>query len=295
MQYCIILFLNFITIILIAADVSIFLPITVVSAEPQYTVPIQSEFTAYISGDQWRRVIYRLSIQSSNNDHSDNNTIYKRNGTHCINNKSNSQTLVGDTFHCILISALHPFPDTNAYPSPTGIISIFLTQITTPIIITPLMPMGLYLYFAVVRMMGNGSIAPNDDSLIAQLIRTDINPLREIYYANGGLPTDTVALQSVKTADNGPSRERFCGPSCLWSVIIIIPLFVTTLLLLLVCISVIGTANDAGRSQQQQQQKEQQREEYVIVAYTPEAELDEFINCEDWGPVTLVDPDFLQK
>ncbi|KAH9600875.1 hypothetical protein LSM04_000557 [Trypanosoma melophagium] len=278
MQYSIILLIF----IVIAADADAFLPFMVASAEKIEMVPIQSEFTAHVSGDQWRRVMYRLSINGnhySNKSIRNNSTINQYNKTNCI--IGSGSRLVRDTFHCILMEALHPFVHMDPDSSTMGITSVFLTQATTPAI-----PVGLHLKFAVVRMIGIDSIAPNDDSLLTQLMRSDITPLQEIYRAHGGLPTDTVSMRFVQTTDL-QTPHRHCVESCIWSVAIIVPLFVSTLLLLLVCISVIGTAYDAAR--------EQQREEYLLVAYTPEAEPDEFDNCEDWGPVTLVDPDFLQK
>ncbi|EKF38083.1 hypothetical protein MOQ_001710 [Trypanosoma cruzi marinkellei] len=235
-----------------------------ISAQRMSVVPIQSNFTAVISGVQWPRVFFRLCENRSS--HSSSTSVPA------------GPTVVDDEVTRMLVTALRPSAHTTIHPSPTGVTAVFLTLQPYPL------QRALQVDFAVVRMMGDGSLAPDDVQLVEQVRRADVAGLRLIYDSNGGSRTDNVAVQTVRLVEE---RGRPCGDSCEWAVSIVASLFATALLLIPVFMSVVHLER-AGAV----------RDFFLVASYDIDEEpqhVNEFANCEDWGPVELVDPDMLPK
>ncbi|KAF8305187.1 hypothetical protein TcBrA4_0042490 [Trypanosoma cruzi] len=122
-----------------------------VLAQRMSVVPIQSNFTAVISGVQWPRVLFRLCEDRSS--HPSSTTV----PTEC--------TVVGDELTRLLVKALRPSVHTAIHPSPTGVTAVFLTLQPHSL------QQSLQAEFAVVRMLGAGSLAPDDLQLVEQVRR----------------------------------------------------------------------------------------------------------------------------
>ncbi|RNF18930.1 hypothetical protein TcG_04385 [Trypanosoma cruzi] len=235
-----------------------------VLAQRMSVVPIQSNFTAVISGVQWPRVLFRLCEDRSS--HPSSTSV----PTEC--------TVVGDELTRLLVKALRPSVHTAIHPSLTGVTAVFLTLQPHSL------QQSLQAEFAVVRMLGAGSLAPDDLQLVEQVRRADVAGLRLIYDSNGGSITDNVAVKTVRRVEE---RASPCGDSCEWAISIVAPLFATALLLIPVFMSVVHLERAVAV-----------RDYFLVASHDIDDEpqhVNEFANCEDWGPVEFVDPDMLPR
>lgn len=237
--------------------------IGVVSAQLLDVVPIQSEFTLVVAGSQWSRVLFRLGENNSDDASPSPHTV--------------DHAAIGDVLTQMLVTTLRPSPHSVTQPSVTGITAVFLTR--RPFASNG----GLQTNFAVVRMMGPRSLAPDNAELIAQVQGGDTAMLRSIYISNGGGSTENIEVQSVQAFNE---RSAVCGKSCVWAVGIVAPLFVTALLLIPAFMSIVHLEGCRGV-----------REYFLVMGNDNEDEqqLSEFADCEDWGPLELVDPDILRQ
>ncbi|RNF00311.1 uncharacterized protein Tco025E_08870 [Trypanosoma conorhini] len=238
--------------------------VVTVSAQRVDVVPLQSEFTAVVSGGQWPRVLFRLRENSRRNS--------------SLPSSATGASVLSGALTQMLATALNPAPHNTAHPSTTGVIAVFLTG--------PLLASrgALQASFAVVRMVGAGSLAAGDASLLAQIEGADVAELRSVYKANGGSPMDDVAVHAVRQVYVGDER---CSESCAWAVGVAAPLLATALLLIPTFMSVVHLERGGTGP------------EFVLVAShyngDEDQEINEFANCADWGPVKLVDPDLLRQ